>query len=104
MLINVILRVLPFYIREPLVIAVCLFFTGLAFYWFVTAGGWGRAGVGLMFLAVGALRAYFFRKEWRSHRAAKAGVSLPRRSAAPGHETTEGVGPEGKHRPGVLVL
>ncbi|MEU6139003.1 hypothetical protein ABZ848_01415 [Streptomyces sp. NPDC047081] len=71
MLINLILRVLPFYIRDPLIIAICAFFTGLAFYWFVTAGGLGRLGVGLMFLAVGALRVYFFRKEWRSHRAAK---------------------------------
>ena len=73
MLINLILRVLPFYIREPVIIAICAFFTGLAFYWFFAAGGLGRAGIGLLFLAVGALRAYFFRKEWRSHQAAKKG-------------------------------
>ncbi|MEU6254090.1 hypothetical protein [Streptomyces sp. NPDC047043] len=77
MLINVILRVLPFYIREPIIIAVCAFFTGLAFYWFFTAGGLGRAGIGLLFLAVGALRAYFFRKEWRAHQAAKVGGVRP---------------------------
>ncbi|MFG2792679.1 hypothetical protein [Streptomyces sp. NPDC048419] len=76
MLINVILRVLPFYIREPLILAICAFFSGLAFYWFFTAGGLGRAGIGLLFLAVGALRAYFFRKEWRSHRAAKEGGAV----------------------------
>ena len=73
MLINVLLRALPFYIREPIMIAVCLFFGGLGLYWFATAGGLGRVGFGLLFLAIGALRGYFFRKEWRSHRAAKQG-------------------------------
>jgi hypothetical protein len=73
MLINVILRVLPFYLREPLILAICAFFSGLAFYWFFTIGGLGRAGIGLLFLAVGALRVYVFRKEWRSRRAAKEG-------------------------------
>ncbi|MFR0352317.1 hypothetical protein [Streptomyces sediminimaris] len=73
MLINVILRVLPFYIREPLVLAICLSFSGLAFYWFFTAGGLARGGIGLLFLAVGALRVYVFRKEWRSRRTAKEG-------------------------------
>ena len=76
MLINVILRVLPFYIREPLIIGVCLFFAGLALYWFVQVGGLGRGGFGLLFLAIAVLRAYFFRKEWRAHRAAKAGGAV----------------------------
>ncbi|MFF8025074.1 hypothetical protein ACFZDJ_29090 [Streptomyces sp. NPDC007896] len=39
MLINLILRALPFRIREPLIIAVSLFFSGLALYWFVMVGG-----------------------------------------------------------------
>ncbi|MER6424153.1 hypothetical protein [Streptomyces sp. NPDC001137] len=77
MLINVILRVLPFYIREPLIIGVCLSFAGLALYWFVQVGGLGRGGFGLLFLAIAVLRAYFFRKELRSHRAAKAGAAGP---------------------------
>jgi hypothetical protein len=77
MLINVILRVLPFYIREPLIIAVSLFFAGLALYWFVTVGGLARGGIGLLFLAVAALRIYFFRKEWRSHQETKAGGVRP---------------------------
>ncbi|WP_432187361.1 hypothetical protein [Streptomyces sp. Tue6028] len=71
MLINLILRVLPFWLREPLVIAVCLFFTVLSFYWFAVAGGWGRAGVGVLFLAVGALRVHVLRGELRSRQAAK---------------------------------
>jgi len=65
MLINLILRVLPWYIREPLVMAVALFFAGLALYWFVTVGGWARGGIGLLFLAVAVLRGFLFRKEWR---------------------------------------
>lgn len=73
MLISLILRVLPFYVREPLVIAICAFFAGLAFYWFFTVGGLARGGTGLLFLAVGTLRFLFARKEWRSRRAAKAG-------------------------------
>jgi hypothetical protein len=77
MLINVILRVLPFYIREPVMIAICLFFAGLALYWFVQAGGLARGVFGLLFLAVAVLRGYFFRKEWRSHQAAKAGGVTP---------------------------
>ena len=75
-LINVILRVLPFYLREPIIIAVCLSFAGLALYYFVQVGGWGRGGFGLLFLAIAVLRAYFFRKEWRAHRAAKAGGAV----------------------------
>ncbi|MFF4252236.1 hypothetical protein ACFY1L_13595 [Streptomyces sp. NPDC001663] len=77
MLINVILRVLPFYIREPIIIAICLSFGGLALYWFVQVGGLGRGGFGLLFLAIAALRVYFFRKEWRSHQAAKTGGVRP---------------------------
>lgn len=76
MLINVILRVLPFYLREPIIIAVCLSFAGLALYYFVQVGGWGRGGFGLLFLAIAVLRGYFFRKELRAHRAAKAGGAV----------------------------
>ncbi|MER5914187.1 hypothetical protein ABT124_27835 [Streptomyces sp. NPDC001982] len=77
MLINVILRVLPFYIREPLIIAVSLFFAGLALYWFVAVGGWARGGIGLLFLAIAVLRTHLFRKEWRSHQQAKEGAVRP---------------------------
>ncbi|MET8449080.1 hypothetical protein [Streptomyces sp. NPDC005209] len=66
MLINLILRVLPFYIREPLLISVCLSFTGLAFYGFAVAGEWQRAAFGFVFLAVAVLRAFVLRREWRS--------------------------------------
>ncbi|MEU9389661.1 hypothetical protein AB0D86_06615 [Streptomyces sp. NPDC048324] len=77
MLISLILRVLPFYVREPLVIAICAFFAGLAFYWFFMVGGLARGGMGLLFLAVGTLRFFAARKEWRSRRAAKAGGVSP---------------------------
>ncbi|MGW1215707.1 hypothetical protein ACWD5F_39375 [Streptomyces sp. NPDC002499] len=66
MLINLILRVLPFWIREPLLIAVCLFFSGLALYWYFMVGEWQRAAFGVAFLAVAVLRAFVFRREWRS--------------------------------------
>jgi hypothetical protein len=66
MLINLILRVLPFWIREPIVISVCLFFAGLALYWFFMVGEWPRAAFGLAFLAVAVLRAFVLRREWRS--------------------------------------
>ncbi|MFJ3225074.1 hypothetical protein ACIPJS_17220 [Streptomyces sp. NPDC086783] len=74
MLINLILRVLPFYIREPLIIGVCLFFAGLALYWFVVVGEWQRAAFGVAFLAIAVLRAFILRREWRARpRAARAG-------------------------------
>ncbi|MFF1605706.1 hypothetical protein ACFVYV_51815 [Streptomyces mirabilis] len=74
MLINLILRALPFRIREPLIIAVSLFFSGLALYWFVMVGGWARGGIGLAFLAVAALRFHLLRREWRSRQAAREAV------------------------------
>ncbi|GAX57657.1 hypothetical protein [Streptomyces olivochromogenes] len=74
MLINLILRALPFWIREPLVIAVSLFFAGLALYWFVMAGGWARGGIGLASVAVAALRIHLLRREWRSRQAARGSV------------------------------
>jgi hypothetical protein len=77
MLINLILRVLPFHIREPLVIAICAFFAGLGFYWYFTIGGLARAGIALLFLAVGVLRFFFARREWRSRQAAKAATATP---------------------------
>lgn len=71
MLISVILRVLPWWLREPLAISVCLFFSGLAFYWTITDGGWARFGFGVLFLAVAALRGHILRAEWRSWQAAR---------------------------------
>jgi len=77
MLINLILRVLPWWIREPLVIAVSLFFCGLAFYWTVTDGGWARFGIGVLFLAVAALRIHILRGELRSWQAARSPAGAP---------------------------
>ncbi|MFF2511916.1 hypothetical protein [Streptomyces sp. NPDC058086] len=74
MLISLILRALAFWIREPLVIAVSLFFTGLALCWFVMAGGWARGGTGPAFLAAAALRFHLLRREWRSRQAAREAV------------------------------
>jgi hypothetical protein len=76
MLFNLILRALPFYIREPLVIAICLFFCGVSFYWTIQVGGWARFGFGVLFLAVAVLRGFMFRGELRSRRA-KTGAELP---------------------------
>ncbi|MFD8391529.1 hypothetical protein ACFV2N_20630 [Streptomyces sp. NPDC059680] len=66
MLINLILRALPFWLREPLLIGVSLFFAGLGLYWFAVAGGWQRAVVGLVFLALAVFRAFVLRRAWRS--------------------------------------
>uniref|UniRef100_A0AAU2JKZ5 Uncharacterized protein n=1 Tax=Streptomyces sp. NBC_00049 TaxID=2903617 RepID=A0AAU2JKZ5_9ACTN len=66
MLINVILRVLPLWIREPLLIAVCFSFAGLGLYSYVVVGEWERAAMGLVFLAIGILRAFILRREWRA--------------------------------------
>lgn len=71
MLFNLILRVLPFYIREPLVIAICLALCGSSFYWTVTDGGWARFGFGVLFLGIAVLRMFILRGELRSRRAAK---------------------------------
>lgn len=77
MLINLILRVLPWWIREPLVIAVSLFFCGLAFYWTITDGGWARFGIGVLFLAVAALRIHILRGELRSWQATRRATQGP---------------------------
>ncbi|MFI9810125.1 hypothetical protein ACIHEJ_38520 [Streptomyces sp. NPDC052301] len=74
MLINVILRVLPFWIREPLLIAVSLFFAGLGLYWFAVVGGWQRVVVGLVFLGVAVLRVFVLRREWSSRPRAGQGA------------------------------
>ncbi|MFD7002903.1 hypothetical protein ACFWA5_43310 [Streptomyces mirabilis] len=83
MLINLILRALPFWIREPLVIAVSLFFAGLALYWFVMVGGWARGGIGLAFLAVAALRIHLLNLRRESRPSGRAGMrsSVWRREA-----------------------
>ncbi|HEY1155599.1 MAG TPA: hypothetical protein VGE95_04820 [Arthrobacter sp.] len=66
MLLNVILRVLPFWIREPLLIAVALFLGGACVYWFVKIGGWQRAAFGIVFLGLAVLRIWVLRRELRS--------------------------------------
>ncbi|MFI8292095.1 hypothetical protein EAO71_22130 [Streptomyces sp. ms191] len=66
MLINLILRVLPYWIREPLVIAVSLVFAGMCLYWYATVGEWQRAAFGVVFLALAILRFFVLRREWRS--------------------------------------
>ncbi|WP_030749546.1 hypothetical protein [Streptomyces griseus] len=66
MLINVILRVVPFWIREPVLIAAGLSLSSLCFYWFAVVGEWQRAAFGVVFLALALLRAFILRREWRS--------------------------------------
>ncbi|MFG2985457.1 hypothetical protein ACGFYQ_30070 [Streptomyces sp. NPDC048258] len=74
MLINLILRVVPFWVREPLLIAASLFFAGFCLYWFAAVGEWQRAAFGVVFLALAVLRAFVLRREWRSRpRADQAG-------------------------------
>ncbi|MFG2867225.1 hypothetical protein [Streptomyces sp. NPDC048338] len=66
MLINLILRVLPYWIREPLVIAASLSFGVMCLYWYFTVGEWQRAAFGVVFLAIAVLRSFVLRREWRS--------------------------------------
>ncbi|WP_405527033.1 hypothetical protein OG592_05220 [Streptomyces avidinii] len=74
MLINLILRVLPFWVREPLLFAVCLSFGCLGLYGFALAGEWQRAAFGAVFLTLAVLRGLAMRREWRSRpRAGQAG-------------------------------
>ena len=77
MLFNLILRALPFYIREPLVIAICLTLCGSSFYWTITDGGWARFGFGVVFLAIAVLRMFILRGELRSRRAARRATEAP---------------------------
>ncbi|MEU3558108.1 hypothetical protein [Streptomyces fragilis] len=71
-MLGILLKVLPFWIREPLAVGLCLGMGGLAAYWFVVAGAWQRGAVALMFFAVGALRFFTARREWRTRQAEKA--------------------------------
>ncbi|MBD0743090.1 hypothetical protein [Streptomyces sp. CBMA152] len=66
MLLNVILRILPFWVREPLLIAIALFLGGACVYWFVRIGGWQRAAFAFVFLALAILRVAVLRRELRS--------------------------------------
>ncbi|MDX3540703.1 hypothetical protein PV721_41755 [Streptomyces sp. MB09-01] len=61
-----ILRVLPFWIREPLLMAVSLTFGGLCLYWYAVVGEWQRAAFGIVFLSLAVLRGFVLRREWRS--------------------------------------
>ncbi|WP_327697394.1 MULTISPECIES: hypothetical protein [unclassified Streptomyces] len=82
MLLNVILRVLPFYIREPLVAAICLTLSGSCFYWTIKDGGWARFGFGVVFLGIAGLRLFILRGELRSRRAARSATQAPTVSPA----------------------
>ncbi|MDX3751163.1 hypothetical protein [Streptomyces sp. AK08-02] len=81
-MIGLILRVLPWYIREPLAISVCLFFSGACFYWTIQAGWWARFGFGLLFLAIAVLRGFILRGELRSWRATRRAPEQPRPAQA----------------------
>ncbi|MEU6226937.1 hypothetical protein [Streptomyces sp. NPDC047042] len=76
-MIGLILRVLPWYIREPLAISICLFFCGAAFYWTIQAGGWARFGFGVLFLGIAVLRGFILRGELRTWRAARQVGAAP---------------------------
>jgi hypothetical protein len=77
MLLNLLFRVLPWYIREPLVITICLTLSCSSFYWTVKGRGWGMFGFGVLFLAFAAFRAYVLRGELRSRQAAKSATPAP---------------------------
>ncbi|MEH0418857.1 hypothetical protein [Streptomyces sp. B21-083] len=76
-MIGLILRVLPWYIREPVAISICLTLCGASFYWTIQDGGWARFGFGVLFLAIAVLRGVILRGELRSWRAARKGTAAP---------------------------
>ncbi|NEC87636.1 hypothetical protein [Streptomyces sp. SID12501] len=90
MLISLILRVLPFYIREPLAISICLFFSGACFYWTIQAGGWARFGFGVVFLGIAVLRGFILRGELRSRQATKRAAQA---AAAPSASSVSSTSP-----------
>ncbi|WP_055523335.1 hypothetical protein [Streptomyces graminilatus] len=73
MLINVILRLLPWWLREPIVMAICLALGGSCLYRTITDGGWAVFGFAVFFLAVAVLRAFVLRGELRKWQAGRGG-------------------------------
>ncbi|ELP69990.1 hypothetical protein ACKI1I_17890 [Streptomyces turgidiscabies] len=81
-MIGLILRVLPWYVREPLAISMCLTLSGASFYWTVQDGGWARFGFGVLFLAIAVLRGFILRGELRSWRAGRQPTTQPKSAEA----------------------
>lgn len=71
---GILLRILPFWIREPLAIGLCAVMGFVLLYQFFAPGEvqgmWKAAGFGVLFLVIGVVRFFVARKEWRSRRSA----------------------------------
>ncbi|WP_330348642.1 hypothetical protein [Streptomyces sp. NBC_00582] len=78
-MLGLILRVLPFWVREPLLIVFGVVFAGFLFY--VAAareGGWAAVGIGAGVVLFTAVRIHTVRQAWQARRLLKeAGEAAP---------------------------
>ncbi|MFJ8112938.1 hypothetical protein [Streptomyces sp. NPDC096132] len=71
-MLGLVLRVLPFWVREPLLIVFGAFFAGFLFYASVARdGGWAMAGIGAAVVLFTAIRVHTVRKAWQARRLLK---------------------------------
>ncbi|MCX5396705.1 hypothetical protein [Streptomyces sp. NBC_00102] len=74
MLIKLILRILPFYIREPLAMVICLVLCGACVRKLAESFEWQPAALAAVFLGIAVVRGFMFRNEWRSREKAEPAV------------------------------
>jgi hypothetical protein len=71
-MLGLLIRVLPFWVREPLLIALGIPFSGFLFYAAVRDGEWVMAAIGTAVLAFTAIRIHTVTRLLRARRLAKA--------------------------------
>ncbi|MEU9213307.1 hypothetical protein AB0D27_36710 [Streptomyces sp. NPDC048415] len=70
-MLGLIIRVLPFWVREPLLIVFGVLFSGFLFYAAVRDGEWAMAGIGAAVVLFTAIRIHTVNKALRARRLAK---------------------------------
>ncbi|WP_340376935.1 hypothetical protein U5640_18885 [Streptomyces sp. SS7] len=68
-MVGLVLRALPFWVREPLLIVFGVVFAGFLFYVAVVRdGGWAAVGIGAAALLFTAIRVHTVRRAWQDRR------------------------------------
>lgn len=70
-MLGLLLRTLPFWVREPVYIALGIPFSGFLFYAAARDGSWAMAGLGALVLVFTAIRVHTVARALRARRLAK---------------------------------
>ncbi|MFF6802647.1 hypothetical protein [Streptomyces sp. NPDC012616] len=71
-MIGLVIRVLPFWVREPLLVAFGVLFSGFLFYAAVRDGEWQMAAIGAAVVLFTAIRVYTINRALQERRQTKA--------------------------------